>query len=160
MIGTLERESVNTVNVMTDRVVKRKKEYLAVRKVVVCPERSRLITESWKETEGESISVRWAKAFQKVLEGIPVVIKDGELIVGSQTKFVRGCYPYTEWLGDRLLEQLEADKVTTGGDYIEGILSEEAKKSLSEDARYWKDKAMLGKRRAPIRRRKARQRSR
>ena len=80
MIGTLERESVNTVNVMTDRVGKRKKDYLAVRKVVVCPERSRLITESWKETEGESISVRWAKAFQKVLEGIPVVIKDGELI--------------------------------------------------------------------------------
>ena len=120
--------ALHNVRVMTDRVARRKAAYLAARKVAVCPERSRLIIESWKESQGDPLSIRYAKAFQKVLEGIPVVIRDGELIVGSQTRFVRGCYPYTEWLGDLLTEQLEAERITTGGDCVEGMISEEARK--------------------------------
>lgn len=43
--------------------------------------RAKLITESYKETEGEPIITRRAKAFAHILHNIPIVIRDNELIV-------------------------------------------------------------------------------
>ena len=47
--------------------------------------RAKLITESYKETEGEPIITRRAKAFAHILHNIPIIIRDNELIVGSST---------------------------------------------------------------------------
>ncbi|MEG0990022.1 MAG: pyruvate formate lyase family protein, partial [Gordonibacter sp.] len=48
--------------------------------------RARLFTESMKETDGENLQIRWAKAFLHVTENIPVYIEpDYELIVGKMT---------------------------------------------------------------------------
>lgn len=44
--------------------------------------RSRFYTESWKQTEGEAISIRRAKAFANVLDNLPIFIRPFELIVG------------------------------------------------------------------------------
>ena len=38
--------------------------------------RARLLTESWKETEGLPVPVRRAMAFRKIVEGIPIYIDD------------------------------------------------------------------------------------
>ena len=43
-------------------------------------DRAVLITESYKQTEGEPIITRRAKAFAHILENIPIVLRDKELI--------------------------------------------------------------------------------
>ena len=47
--------------------------------------RAVLLTQSYKETENEPVIIRRAKAFAHILEHIPIVIRDRELIVGSTT---------------------------------------------------------------------------
>ena len=45
-------------------------------------QRARFFTESFKETEGQSLVLRWAKALYHVAEKIDVVIYEDELLVG------------------------------------------------------------------------------
>ena len=59
--------------------------------------RAVLITESYKATENEPMVIRRAKAFQHILENIPIIIRDRELIVGSTTLAPRGCQTYPEF---------------------------------------------------------------
>ncbi|MDY6880253.1 MAG: pyruvate formate lyase family protein [Thermodesulfobacteriota bacterium] len=49
----------------------------------ICFERGRLITESYRETEGEPEVIRRAKALEKILDEMTVYIRDGERIVGN-----------------------------------------------------------------------------
>jgi pyruvate formate-lyase/glycerol dehydratase family glycyl radical enzyme len=49
----------------------------------LCIEKARLITESYKQTGGEPAIIRYAKAYSHMLENIPVLIDDDELIVGE-----------------------------------------------------------------------------
>ena len=56
--------------------------------------RAILITESYRQTENEPMVIRRAKAFAHILENIPIVIRDLELIVGSTTIAPRGCQTY------------------------------------------------------------------
>ena len=54
-------------------------------------DRAVLLTESYKQTENLPIILRRAKAFQHILEKLPITIRPLELIVGSNTKAPRGC---------------------------------------------------------------------
>ncbi len=49
----------------------------------LCIEKARLITESFKQTEGEPAILRYAKAYSHMLESIPVLINTNELFVGE-----------------------------------------------------------------------------
>jgi pyruvate formate-lyase/glycerol dehydratase family glycyl radical enzyme len=49
----------------------------------LCIEKARLITESFKQTEGEPAVIRYAKAHAHMLENIPVIIGNDELFVGE-----------------------------------------------------------------------------
>jgi pyruvate formate-lyase/glycerol dehydratase family glycyl radical enzyme len=49
----------------------------------LCIEKARLITESYKQTEGEPAIIRYAKAYSHMLENIPVLIDKDELFVGE-----------------------------------------------------------------------------
>ncbi len=49
----------------------------------LCVEKARLITESFKQTEGEPAILRYAKAHAYMLENIPVIIDGDELFVGE-----------------------------------------------------------------------------
>ena len=51
--------------------------------VRLCLERARLVTESYRETEGQPMVLRRAKALKKVLENMTVFVQDHELIVGN-----------------------------------------------------------------------------
>ena len=59
--------------------------------------RALLLTESYQQTEGEPIVIRRAKAFAHILDHIPIIIRDEELIVGSSTLAPRGCQTYPEF---------------------------------------------------------------
>jgi pyruvate formate-lyase/glycerol dehydratase family glycyl radical enzyme len=49
----------------------------------LCTEKARLLTESYRKTEGEPLIQRYAKAYAHMLENIPVLIDNDELIVGE-----------------------------------------------------------------------------
>jgi pyruvate formate-lyase/glycerol dehydratase family glycyl radical enzyme len=133
------KEDINKVNVLTERVKRRMNEFREA-KVHICSERSRLVTESWKETEGEPLVIRRAKLLQKMLEGLSVVIRDGELIVGSQTKYVRGASPPIDYSPGPSLEAIYAEEPTANSPMVAAVLSEEDRKRLLEDVEYWKGK--------------------
>ena len=100
-------------------------------------ERAVLITESYKKTEGEPMITRRAKAFCHILENLPIVIRDNELIVGSATKAPRGCQVFPEFS----FEWLEAEFDTVATRVADPFyISDETKKILSEVYRYWKGK--------------------
>lgn len=52
-------------------------------------DRAVIVTESYKETENLSIIKRRSHAFRSVMEKLPITIREGELIVGSNTKIGR-----------------------------------------------------------------------
>ena len=87
-ITTKSIEGVNGVKVFTDRVRKRHLECEGTQ-LWISGRRARSFTESWKTTEAEPINVRWAMAIARVLDESSIVIREGELIVGSETKYVR-----------------------------------------------------------------------
>ena len=59
--------------------------------------RAELITESYLATENEPVIIRRAKAFEHILDNIPIIIRPEELIVGSTTIAPRGCQTYPEF---------------------------------------------------------------
>ena len=50
-------------------------------------ERARLFTDSFKETEGQQIVLRWAIALADILRKHPIHIESEEIIVGSARSF-------------------------------------------------------------------------
>ena len=53
-------------------------------------DRAVLLTQSYMETEGEPIVTRRAKAFRRILEGIPVTIRPHELIGNGASQKLSG----------------------------------------------------------------------
>ncbi|MCD8337458.1 MAG: glycyl radical protein [Lachnospiraceae bacterium] len=99
--------------------------------------RAKLVTESYKETEGEPIITRRAKAFAHILRYIPITIRDQELIVGSSTLAPRGCQTFPEYSYEWL--EAEFDTVATrAADPF--YIAEETKAELREVHKYWKGK--------------------
>ena len=70
-----------------------------------------LVTESYKATEDLPIIRRRSAAFSHILKNIPIVIRDGELIVGSATVAPRGCQVFPEYSYEWL--EAELDTVAT-----------------------------------------------
>src|SRR3990172_7766235 len=144
---TLVAEQVRSskgVQVRTDRVSKRREEYFAV-KPQICAERSRLLTEYWKQSEGEAHPIRRAKAFYHILEGISLVIRDGELVVGNQTKYIRGCSVYPEIAAEWVVEDLHKSQLRSSGEAVVCTVTPEEQRMIEEDCAYWKDKAIFEK---------------
>ena len=99
--------------------------------------RAKLITESYKMTEGEPIVTRRAKAFLHILQNIPIIIRDEELIVGSTTLAPRGCQTYPEFSYEWLESEFDTVATRKADPFY---ISEEAKKEIAEADKYWKGK--------------------
>lgn len=97
-------------------------------------ERALIITRSYQETEGMPAIMRRAKALEKLLNELPVIIREDELIVGSLTKEPRSSQAFPEfsnkWLKDEFNRIGKRD-----GDAFQ--ISEEGKKELEEVFAYW-----------------------
>ena len=63
----------------------------------VCFERAKIITRSYRETEGEHIAVRRARALAAVFSEMPIFIRDGELIVGQRSSRLGAMAVYPEY---------------------------------------------------------------
>jgi len=68
-----------------------------------------LVTEHFKQSEGQPIIERRSAAFKHAMENLPPIIREDELIVGSQSRFVRGSHPYPEFAVRWIKEELERE---------------------------------------------------
>ena len=100
-------------------------------------DRALLITESYRQTEGEPIIIRRAKAFEHILKHIPIVIRESELIVGSATKAPRGCQVFPEYSYAWLEEEFDTVATRSADPFY---ISEDTKNTLHEVYQYWKGK--------------------
>lgn len=100
-------------------------------------DRAVLLTESYKQTEGEPIITRRAKAFYHILENIPITIRENELIVGSATKAPRGCQVFPEYSFEWLEAEFDTVERRSADPFY---ISEECKETLSGVYKYWKGK--------------------
>jgi formate C-acetyltransferase len=103
---------------------------------VACADRARLMTESFKQTEGEPVVLRWAKAMMHIARNLPVSIGPYDLIVGrASAKAGRYGLIYPE-LDGGLLEKAVDIIAKTQRPYV---IAEEVVKTVKEEiAPYWK----------------------
>lgn len=120
----------------TDRIP-RLVEHLYAKMPEIESARAVLLTESYRETEGQPIVTRRAKAFAHILDNIPIIIRDGELVVGSTTLAPRGCQTYPEFSFEWLEAEFETVEHRSADPFY---ISEQTKKDLREVHKYWKGK--------------------
>ncbi len=137
MARKVNPEEIRNVTVLTPRLQALKAEWEAsVPQVYV--DDSLLFTESWKETEGQPVDIRWAKALAARLDNCPLLIRDGELIVGSLTKFIRGNGTLCAMKPTEILNMCNSGRFARKTSDTESTnIDPNDLKALKEDAEYW-----------------------
>ncbi|MDR2420537.1 MAG: hypothetical protein LBD49_00335 [Oscillospiraceae bacterium] len=133
----VDKQEIKSVRVLTPRLQKLKAEWESAEPQVYVDD-TLLFTESWKETEGLPVDIRWAKALEKRLLECPLLIRDGELVVGSLTKFVRGNGTLCAMKPREILKMVESGKFDRKTSDISSTRIDPGDlKALREDAEYW-----------------------
>ena len=130
-------EKYNTSEIPKSSRITRLVDHLYAKMPEIESYRAKLITESYKETEDQPIITRRAKAFSHILHNIPIIIRDEELIVGSNSIAPRGCQTFPEFSFQWLEDELDTVATRTADPFY---ISEQAKADLREVHKYWKGK--------------------
>jgi len=105
-----------------------------IKPIYLSPLRSRFYTQSWKETEGQPISIRRAKAFAHYLDNTPIFIRPFELIIGYPEEDPH-VMPFT-------IESIDQQVIEN---YIKaGCCKEEDIEEWRELITYWKPRSLPG----------------
>ena len=132
-----EMERYYTAEIPKSERIPKMVEHLYAKLPEIESARAILLTESYKATEGEPIMMRRAKAFAHILDNIPIIIRDGELVVGSTTIAPRGCQTYPEFSFDWLEAEFDTVEHRKADPFY---ISEKTKEDLREVHKYWKGK--------------------
>ena len=127
----------NTTDIPKSSRIPKLIEALYAKMPVIESARAKLITESYKVTEGQPVITRRAEAFAHILRNIPIIIRDNELIVGSSTIAPRGCQTFPEFSYQWLEDELDTVATRTADPFY---IAEETKAELREVHKYWKGK--------------------
>lgn len=107
----------------------------------IAADRAVLVTESYQQTEAESVPIRRAKAMLNVMEHLAITIRDNELIVGEVGNRLRCAQIYPEFDINWVIEELDGNPVRfedrPGDKYI---IRKEDECMLRSIAPYWKGK--------------------
>lgn len=120
----------------TDRITKLV-EHLYAKMPEIESARATLITESFKQTEGQPLILRKALAFEHILKNIPIIIRDGELIVGSSTIAPRGCQTFPEFSYEWLEAEFDTMSTRSSDPFY---IADKTKRELKVANEYWKGK--------------------
>ncbi len=101
-------------------------------------ERAKYFTESFRQTEGELLILRWSKAMKHIAENITVYIDDNQLVVGRAGAQGRYGILYPELDGDFLDLAIEQLPKRVGAPF--SISEADVKVVVEEIAPYWKGK--------------------
>jgi len=138
MVQVSEREETSREKVYTmqptSRVERLRQRYLNTPNKAVI-DIGRIVTRVMKETEGEPIAVRRAKAFAATVRGVPINIYPDELFVGWLFSVPRG----TEFPSERGFGmEGELDTLSTR-EYTRFLITDEDKRELKEEILpYWR----------------------
>ncbi|MCL5111154.1 MAG: glycyl radical protein [Chloroflexi bacterium] len=100
----------------------------------LCPERASLLTAAWRETDGVPTVIRRALAFARVLGGMSIYIRPGELLVGNQARQPRAAPIFPEYA----VRWVEAELDTFASRPFDRFqVAADARATLSEVCRYW-----------------------
>ena len=102
-------------------------------------ERALLVTESYKETEGEPIEIRRAKALKKILGNLTVWIDSDELIVGHANESWRAASIFPEMHIDWLEKELDTLEVREHQPFK---ITKRQKEEIKKIIPYWKGKTL------------------
>ena len=130
-------EMFNTTDIPKSSRIPKLVEALYAHMPVIESARAKLITESYKATEGQPTITRRAEAFAHILRNIPIIIRDNELIVGSSTIAPRGCQTFPEFSYQWLEDELDTVETRSADPFY---IAEETKQELREVHTYWKGK--------------------
>ena len=101
-------------------------------------ERGRYFTESFRQTEGQPLILRWAKALYHYAENASVYIDDDQLIAGRAGRDGRYGILYPELDGDFLDEAIKSLPSRDSSPF--DITDEDAEYIINEISPYWKGK--------------------
>ena len=130
-------ERYDSTNIQKSPRIQKLIDHLFAKMPEIESDRAVLLTESYKQTEGEPIISRRAKAFEHILKNIPIIIREDELIVGSSTIAPRGCQTFPEFSYEWLESEFDTVETRSADPFY---ISEETKKALREVHPYWKGK--------------------
>jgi formate C-acetyltransferase len=108
-------------------------------KPTICAERSVLYTQSYKETEALPPVLRQAMAFEKVLDEMPVWIRDEELIVSNLASKPGGSFLFPEYDETWVIPELDTISTRRVDPWQ---LEEEDKPLLRSCTEYWSGRNM------------------
>ncbi len=94
-------------------------------------ERARLLTESYKQTENEPMTVRRAKALAHILDNMTIYIRSDEMIVGNYARDKDSVPFYPEFAWKWIVRD------TAPGQVYSGMLTDEGREELKEICDYW-----------------------
>jgi pyruvate formate-lyase/glycerol dehydratase family glycyl radical enzyme len=103
----------------------------------ICSERALLVTESYKETEGEPVIIRRAKALDKILTEMSIYIENDQLIVGNQASAGKAAPIFPKYSYEWVIEELDQFDKRVGDVFT---ITEETKDKLRNIGGYWKHK--------------------
>lgn len=98
-------------------------------------QRSRLLTQAYRETEGEPMVLRRAIALERILSGLDIYIQDWERIVGNCVSTPEGLYFGIDMNWRSVRRIVDEDEGKT-------LLTDEDRKELDELVEYWKGRSM------------------
>jgi formate C-acetyltransferase len=122
---------------MNERIENLRKS-IEVEKYPLCIEKSRLLTESFKKTDGEPMILRRAKALSHVLDNISIFLEYGQLIAGNAASKSMGL-EFDFYAGLWSKEEIEGLK-EAGYD-----ISDDEESELLDMREYWKNFNPLGR---------------
>lgn len=109
----------------------------------VFAERAILVTKSYFKTEGQPILLRRAQMMEEILDGVAVLIRDGELIVGCKTPAILGSPLYPEVACDWVEKELDTIALRPEAPFQ---VSEQTKTALLTDVfDYWRRKQVYNR---------------
>ena len=99
-------------------------------------ERARLLTESYKQTEGEPMALRRAKALAHILKNMTIYIRPGEILVGNYASTMDAVpfYPELAWKW--------IARETAAGQIYGDMLTDKGRQELKEISAYWADSSI------------------
>ena len=104
------------------------------RKATLCAQRAEIITEVFKNTEGEPMVLRKAKAFNAVLSQMTIYIEEDSLIVGNQASRNFAAPVFPEYSIDWIIEEMDEFEHRSGDAFY---VDEETKERIRKIAPYW-----------------------
>ncbi len=107
-------------------------------------DRARLVTQSYRKTDGQPWVMRMARAFENVCENFPIFIKPGELIVGDPN----GAPDELRWYPEIACRHMP-DAVTNGG-FSEMVTDTERLEIINDICTYWDGRCVSDRIKAAI----------